>query len=81
MDGVDLVLTEDYHLERWPKVEVHRRATGKPLRCAGDDTVVALVSDEALLVDVPIFGFDQIPEVARLLLGRAGGASADVPGD
>ena len=81
MDGVDLVLTEDYHLERWPKVEVHRRATGKPLRCADDDTVIALVSDEALPVDVPIFGFDRIPEVAHLLLEHAGGAPADVPGN
>jgi molybdopterin-guanine dinucleotide biosynthesis protein B len=81
MGGLDVVLTEDYHRERWPKVEVHRRATGKPLRCAGDETVVALVSDEALPVDVPIFGFDQIPEVARLLLERAGRAAADVPGD
>jgi molybdopterin-guanine dinucleotide biosynthesis protein B len=81
MDGVDVVLTEDYHRERWPKVEVHRRATGKPLRCAGDETLVALVSDEALPVDIPIFGFDQIPDVARLLLERERGASPDGPRD
>ena len=81
MDGVDVVLTEDYHRERWPKVEVHRRATGKPLRCAGDETLVALVSDEALPVDIPIFGFDQISDVARLLLERDGGASPDGPRD
>ena len=74
MDGVDVVLTEDYHHERWPKVEVHRRATGKGLRCAGDETVVALVSDETLPVDVPIFGFDQMADVARLMLEHAGGA-------
>jgi molybdopterin-guanine dinucleotide biosynthesis protein B len=74
MDGVDLVLTEDYHLERWPKVEVHRSATGKGLRCAGDKTVIALVSDEVLPVDVPIFGFDQLPEVTRLILDHMGGA-------
>ena len=72
MDGVDVVLTEDYHLERWPKVEVHRRATGRGLRCAGDETLVAIVSDEPLPVTVPIFGFDQLPEIARLLRGRAG---------
>ncbi|HSL16618.1 MAG TPA: molybdopterin-guanine dinucleotide biosynthesis protein B [Methylomirabilota bacterium] len=72
MDGVDVVLTEDYHLERWPKVEVHRRATGKGLRCAGDDTVIAVVSDEPLAVEAPVFGFDRLSEVARLLLGHAG---------
>lgn len=71
MDGVDVVLTEDYHLERWPKVEVHRRATGKGLRCAGDETVLALVSDEPLAASVPIFAFDQMSEVARLLLEHA----------
>jgi molybdopterin-guanine dinucleotide biosynthesis protein B len=81
LHGVDLVLTEDYHHERWPKVEVHRRTTGKPLRCAGDETVIALVSDEVLPVDVPVLGFDQIPELARLLLEHAGGASADVTRD
>lgn len=71
MAGVDVVLTEDYHLERWPKVEVHRRATGKGLRCAGDETLIAIVSDEPLPVAVPIFGFDQLPEIARLLLDRS----------
>jgi molybdopterin-guanine dinucleotide biosynthesis protein B len=81
MDGLDVVLTEDYHRERWPKVEVHRRATGKGLRCAGDDTVVALVSDEALPVDVPVFGFDQMSDVARLLLEHAGGAPEGSSGD
>ncbi len=73
MVGVDVVLTEDYHHERWPKVEVHRRATGKALRCAADETLVAVVSDEPLAVGVPVFGFDQLPEVARLLLNHEGG--------
>lgn len=72
MDGVDLVLTEDYHLERWPKVEVHRRATGKGLRCVGDDTVIAIVSDEPLAVEAPVFGFERLSEVSRLLLDHAG---------
>jgi molybdopterin-guanine dinucleotide biosynthesis protein B len=75
MVGVDLVLTEDYHHERWPKVEVHRRATGKGLRCAADKTLIAIVSDEPLAVGVPVFGFEQLPEVARLLLGHAGAGS------
>ncbi len=74
LDDVDVVLTEDYHLERWPKVEVHRRATGKGLRCAGDRTVLAVVSDEPLAVDVPVFGFGQLAEVARLLLDHGGPA-------
>jgi molybdopterin-guanine dinucleotide biosynthesis protein B len=75
MVGVDLVLTEDYHHERWPKIEVHRRATGKALRCAADETLIAVVSDEPLAVAVPIFGFGQLAEVAQLLLNRAGAGS------
>jgi molybdopterin-guanine dinucleotide biosynthesis protein B len=78
MDGVDLVLTEDYHLERWPKVEVHRRATGKGLRCEGDETLAAIVSDEPLPVTVPIFGFEQLSEVARFLLSVPNGMSRPV---
>lgn len=74
MVEIDVVLTEDYHHERWPKVEVHRRATGKGLRCAADETVVTIVSDEPLAVSVPIFGFDQLSEVARLLLEHSGAA-------
>jgi molybdopterin-guanine dinucleotide biosynthesis protein B len=79
MHDVDLVLTEDYHLERWPKVEVHRRATGKGLRCGGDDTVIAVVSDEPLAVSVPIFGFEQLAEVAKLLLDHAGRERSGAP--
>jgi molybdopterin-guanine dinucleotide biosynthesis protein B len=74
MVGVDVVLTEDYHHERWPKVEVHRRATGKSLRCAADETLVAVVSDEPLAVSVPVLGFDQLSDVVRLLLNHAGGS-------
>jgi len=81
MDGVDVVLTEDYHRERWPKVEVHRRATGTGLRCAGDETLLAVVSDEPLPVDVPVLAFDRIPEVARLLLGHAERAPRATTGD
>jgi molybdopterin-guanine dinucleotide biosynthesis protein B len=80
MGGVDLVLTEDYHLERWPKVEVHRRATGKGLRCAADETLVAVVSDEPLAVGVPVFGLGQMAEVADLLLEQAGQAPRVAPG-
>lgn len=74
MVGVEVVLTEGYHHERWPKVEVHRRAIGKGLRCAADETLIAVVSDEALAVDVPRFGFEQMAEVVRFLLEYAGGA-------
>lgn len=45
IDCLDLVIVEGFKGERFPKIELHRPSLGKPLICAGDDTVIALATD------------------------------------
>jgi molybdopterin-guanine dinucleotide biosynthesis protein B/molybdopterin-guanine dinucleotide biosynthesis protein len=68
--GVDLVLTEGFKRSRLPKIEVHRAALATPLLCRGDyddPTLLAVVSDAALSVDVPLFDLEEIGPLADFL--------------
>ena len=42
----DLVIVEGYKREPIPKLEVHRRATGKPTLWESDDGIVAVATDD-----------------------------------
>jgi molybdopterin-guanine dinucleotide biosynthesis adapter protein len=69
---VDLVLVEGYKRDPFPKVEVHRAATAKPLIHTEDPHVVAIAADVALPdVKLPVVGLDDIEAVADLLLKYA----------
>jgi len=65
----DLVITEGYKHGPHPKLEVFRpEATGDiaPV-CQNDPKLLALISDEKVAMDVPVFGTAQIVEVAAFL--------------
>jgi molybdopterin-guanine dinucleotide biosynthesis protein B len=69
---VDLVLVEGYKRDPFPKLEVHRAATAKPLIHPEDPHVVAVASDVALPeVKLPVVGLDDIEAIADLLLKYA----------
>ncbi len=59
MHGVDLVLTEGYHWETWPKIEVLRTERSSELRCDPSE-LSAVVTDLDLHLQIPVFGFDEI---------------------
>ena len=44
-DRLDLVLVEGFRHERFPKLELHRAALGKPLLFPDDDAIIALACD------------------------------------
>lgn len=67
---VDVVLTEGYSREDWPKVEVHRAALHRTLLCSPADGLIALVTDETVDVSVPQFGFDDMDRLADLLASK-----------
>jgi len=80
MDQVDLILTEGYKTEALPKIEIHRRETGKPLACLDDPALLAVISDTPLELAVPRFGLEDAEAVAafiveKVLGGRHGQAS------
>jgi molybdopterin-guanine dinucleotide biosynthesis protein B len=69
---VDIVLTEGYRLEDWPKIEVHRKELNRGLISGPEDGLMAVVTDEELSVSVPQFSFTGVAALACLLASFAG---------
>jgi len=70
---VDLVLTEGFKHGDLPKIEVHRRERSSTLLCRGehhDTTLIAVVSDAALELDVPLLDLNSPAAVADFLEQR-----------
>ena len=51
--GVDIVLLEGYKTSRFPKIEVHRKATGEPLLHPPPAGLIAVATDEPVDAAVP----------------------------
>ena len=66
-DDVDLVITEGFKKENRPKIEIYRSHKNKPPICQNDKTVIALVTDTDIRVDVPVFGLEEIKSLADLI--------------
>jgi molybdopterin-guanine dinucleotide biosynthesis protein MobB len=52
-ERIDLLLVEGFHRARYPKIEVHRAATGNPPLYPEDDDIVAVVTDRHLPGEAP----------------------------
>jgi len=81
LSPVDLVLVEGFKREAYPKIEVWRAKTGKPMLQPDDPHVIAIVSD-APVADLPVPVLDagdpaQIAAfICRWLAGSGGAAEA-----
>ncbi|MFN2308899.1 MAG: molybdopterin-guanine dinucleotide biosynthesis protein B [Gammaproteobacteria bacterium] len=51
--ALDLILVEGFRHERFPKLELHRAALGKPLLFPDDDAIIALASDTPVQTALP----------------------------
>ena len=63
---VDIVLTEGFKMSSLPKIEVHRQERSPTLLCRGehhDPMLVAVASDEALKLDVPVLDLNDLKGV------------------
>jgi molybdopterin-guanine dinucleotide biosynthesis protein B len=68
----DLVLVEGFKREPLPKIEVFRRALGKPALHVEDPRIVAIASDEALpAARVPVVDLNDVAAVADWICERA----------
>jgi len=66
-DDVDVILTEGFKKSGLPKIEVHRAERSSTLICRGeehDPTLMAVASDEALDLDVPVLDLNNPAQVA-----------------
>ena len=77
MAPVDLLLVEGFKAHAYDKLEVYRRAVGKPLLCLDDPHVVAVASDGPLgEAPVPVLDLDDVGAVADFIVRHCGLAPA-----
>lgn len=69
MTEADLVLAEGFSHAPGVKIEVLRRACGKPPRCAIEDNLIAIVTDmDEVYPELPHFGLEDIEGITRFML-------------
>ncbi|PIE61886.1 MAG: molybdopterin-guanine dinucleotide biosynthesis protein B [Desulfobacterales bacterium] len=68
LKGVDLILAEGFKTLALPKIEIFRTNSphDKPI-CLEDTNLKAFVTDSDFRPDVPIFGLEDINEIANLI--------------
>jgi len=70
LDNVDLVLVEGFRHQPFPKIELHRHATGKPLIFPSDSSVIAIAADEEIETgDLPMLDIN-VPEKVLEFINR-----------
>ena len=73
MTPVDLLLIEGFKTHAHDKIEVFRRAVGKPLLAAGDGRVVAVASDAPVPeVTVPVIDLNDTDAIADFVGAHCG---------
>lgn len=71
MNDADIVLAEGFSLAPGAKIEVLRRACGKPPRCAIEDGLIAMVTDmDEVYPELPHFGLEDMARIAQFMLER-----------
>jgi molybdopterin-guanine dinucleotide biosynthesis protein MobB len=78
--GLDLVLAEGFKQGNYPKIEVHRAASGHTKLLGEPGELVALVTDEPWPTDVPQFDLEDASGVADFLLAWLDRIYDRVPG-
>jgi molybdopterin-guanine dinucleotide biosynthesis protein B len=71
LSPVDLVLIEGFKREAHPKIEIYRRAVGKPLLHPEDANIVAIASDGPVAASVPVVSLDDIEAISDILVAKA----------
>jgi len=70
-EGMDLVITEGFKRADKPKIEIFRNSVHQqPLWQEGSTDIIAMVTDSGLDIDLPMFGLDQVKELADFIEGR-----------
>jgi len=68
--ALDLILVEGFKTEPFPKIELHRAAIDRPLRCQQDHNIVAVASDTPLpsITRVPVLDLNQPAMIVNFIL-------------
>ena len=74
MSPVDLLLVEGFKRHPHPKIEVYRRALGKPFLHPEDGHIIAIAADERLAVPLPQLPLSDPTAIANFILRQEAGA-------
>ena len=66
----DILLTEGYKRSHFPKIEVFRSEIESEPICGTKDNLIAVVTNDIVQTEVPIFGFDEAGKLADFIEGR-----------
>ncbi len=67
--GLDLILVEGFkHEPTLPKIELHRKALGKPLLFPYDPSIIAVASDVKFSCPLPLLDLNQPQEIFEFIL-------------
>lgn len=66
----DILIAEGFKRSHYPKIEVFRTAVEAQPICGPHDNLVALVTDDPVATDVPVFRFDDVSGLADLIESR-----------
>ncbi len=67
-DQLDLILVEGFHKAPFPKIELHRPATGKPLLFPGDPFILAVASDAPVTTSLPVLDINSPQEITAFII-------------
>lgn len=72
VNDADILIVEGFKRGHYPKIEVHRRGVSKELLCLSDPSVIALASDDAILLrtpltDIPILDINDAEGISNLI--------------
>ena len=66
----DVLITEGYKRSRFPKIEIFRSAVERSPICGPSDNLIAVVTDDPVMVEVPTFGFSEVARLADFIEER-----------
>ncbi len=67
MSPVDLVVIEGFKSDPHRKIEVHRKANGKPPLFPDDPAIAGIATDVAIETKLPVVHLDDVPAVAAMM--------------
>ncbi len=74
--ALDLILVEGYRHEKFPKIELHRPSLKKPLIFPGDDSVIAIATDEKSAIanagKLPLLDLNSVEAIADFITDHVG---------
>ena len=71
MSPVDLVIVEGFRSGPHRKIEIYRKANGKPPLFPGDPAIAGIATDTVVETTLPVVPLDDIPAVAAMMWQHA----------